>query len=142
MTKFRFAYLLLQLKLLLNRRMTLLILSSYYYILKSNLWFLGINWTCSRYNVYFIRDIFIGFKIFRIYFSYHFQILFHGPIENLILPFLRFWHTDLISRVFTLIGLVLSFIENLNQLGNKMKRQGHLLADVSRITSDLARLKR
>jgi len=43
---------------------------------------------------------------------------------------------------FTLIGLILTSVENLKQLRNKMKRQGYLLADASRITSDLARLMR
>jgi hypothetical protein len=92
-----FVNLLNQIKLFVNRGMTLLILSSYQTILVSNFRFLEIKGTC--------------------------------------------WYTDLIFLRFYL-NWPHSCIENLKQLRNKMKRQGYLLADASRITSDLARLIR
>ncbi len=59
-------------------------------------------------------------------------------LESLELVGILIWF----SWGFTLIGLILTSVENLKQPGNKMKRQVYLLADASRISSDLAWLMR
>jgi hypothetical protein len=51
------------------------------------------------------------------------------------------WYTDLIFLRYY-INCLLTSVENPKKPGNKMKRQGYLLADASRISSDLARLMR